>query len=720
MKFRSLLFLLLFIANSSFAQNTFRAIIKDDKNNFLPGASATISKLKLSTTANDTGVVTISNIPNGEFEIEFSFTGFEERKKIFKFPLSPPGKIFEIELELKPDELDEVVVTTTRSGRTIQNTPTRVEVLSSDELNEKGLMQPANIRMMFNETTGVTTKQTSTVSASAGIRIQGLEGQYTQLLKDGMPLYGDFSGGLSIMQIAPLDLKQVEFIKGSASTLYGGGAIAGLINLISKVPQQKQELSFLLNATSAKAFDGSGFYSQKWKKVGTTIFGSYNFNSPYDPANIGFTAIPKTNRFSFNPKLFLYFNEKTSAWLAVNTTFEDRFGGDMNVVKGNADNIHQYFERNKTVRISTQLSFTHEINAASKINFKNSINFFDRKISNRSFYFKGQQTSSFSEINYSHTKERSEWIAGVNVLTENFNSLEVPFLNFHQNTFGAFAQNSFKPADWFTLETGLRVDNNVLSGTGKLNSTFILPRINALFKFNQHLTSRIGGGFGYKMPSAFSDESERIGYNNILPFSFSNKKPERSYGANADVNYKTFLGDIRFTIDQLFFYTYLKDPFLLTGNSFANAQGFIDTKGFETNAKFIKDHLNLFIGYTYTYAKQHFNSNSDWQTLTPKHLLNVDLAYEKENNIRTGIEMGYVSEQKLSNGATGKGYIMFGFLFLKTFGKIDVYVNAENLTDRRQTRWENIYTGPISNPLFKEIYAPLDGAVFNGGIKIKL
>ncbi|MDQ6755743.1 MAG: TonB-dependent receptor, partial [Bacteroidota bacterium] len=436
--------------------------------------------------------------------------------------------------------------------------------------------------------------------------------------------------------------------------------------------------------------------------------------------NIGFTAIPKTKRFTFNPKIFLYLNEKNSGWFGVNTTFEDRFGGDINVVKGNADNLHKYFERNKTSRISSQLSFTHEINKESKINFKNSVSFFNRRISNLSFYFKGQQTSSFSEVNYSHTRERTEWITGANVLTENFTSSQVSFLNFHQNTFGAFAQNSFKPVGWFTVETGLRIDYNNLSGNGNLKSTFVLPRINALFKINGHVTSRIGGGFGYKMSSAFSDESERLGYNNIFPFSFSNTKPERSYGANADVNYKTVLGDIRFSIDQLFFYTYLKDPFLLSGNLFSNAKGFIDTKGFETNAKFIMDDLNLFIGYTYTDTKEHFNNTSNWQTLTPKHLLNVDLAYEKENNIRTGIEMGYVSEQKLSNGSTGKGYIMFGFLFLKTFGKIDIYINAENLTDRRQTRWENIYTGTVTNPIFKEIYAPLDGAVFNGGVKIKL
>src|SRR5690606_28439203 len=140
------------------------------------------------------------------------------------------------------------------------------------ELAEKGNMKPGDIRMLLNESTGIQTQQTSATSYNSSIRIQGLDGKYTQLLRDGMPLYAGFSGGLSLMQIAPLDLKQVEVIKGGASTLYGGGAIAGLVNLISKTPQDDPELSFMLNGTSAMGLDASGFYSEKFGKIGPTIF----------------------------------------------------------------------------------------------------------------------------------------------------------------------------------------------------------------------------------------------------------------------------------------------------------------------------------------------------------------------------------------------------------------------------------------------------------------
>ncbi|MEJ7589311.1 MAG: TonB-dependent receptor plug domain-containing protein, partial [Ferruginibacter sp.] len=214
----------------TFAQNTFRAIIKNERTQeALTGITANIPALNIGTATDTTGMIEIKNIPNGSFQIKFSYVGFKDFQKTFSFPLAHPNEIFTIDLEPSETELGEVVIQTTRSSRSIRDIPTRVEAITLDELNEKNSMKPGDIRMLLNESTGIATQQTSAVSGTANIRIQGLDGRYTQFLRDGMPLYQGFSGGLSVMQIAPLDLKQVEFIKGSASTLYGGGAIAGLV-----------------------------------------------------------------------------------------------------------------------------------------------------------------------------------------------------------------------------------------------------------------------------------------------------------------------------------------------------------------------------------------------------------------------------------------------------------------------------------------------------------
>lgn len=221
-----------------------------------------------------------------------------------------------------------------------------------------------------------------------------------------IPRFAGAASGLGLLQTPPLDLKQVEIIKGSTSTLYGGGAIAGLINLISKTPEEKRDLSLHLNGTSGKGLDVSGFYGQRFNKVGTTIFASYNRNWAYDPSDTGFTAIPQFDRYVFNPKLFLYLTEHTQISIGLNAMFEDRLGGDIEYIKGKGDDTHSYFEKNKTQRHSTQLTFGHRFNEKDRLDFKNSVTYFKRNIGVPSYSFEGVQVSTFSELSYTHTNQK--------------------------------------------------------------------------------------------------------------------------------------------------------------------------------------------------------------------------------------------------------------------------------------------------------------------------
>jgi outer membrane receptor for ferrienterochelin and colicins len=705
------------------AQNIFKAkVISEQTKASLKGATAYIPDLKLSATADTSGLITILNVPNGKFEIDISYIGFVKSENVYTFPMQQPDQPLEISLAPATGELAEVTVQTTRTGQNLRNIPTRIEALSLEELDEKSTMRPGDIKMLLGETTGIHVQQTSAVSGSASFRIQGLDSRYTQLLQDGMPLYAGFSGNLSLLQISPLDLKQVEFIKGSSSTLYGGGAIAGLVNLISKVPEKEPELTFLLNRTTAKGTDASGFYSQKWDHIGTTIFASNNYSTAFDPSGNGFSAIPKTTRFTINPKFFLYMDEKNSGWFGFNTTYENRLGGDMQVIDGKADNIHQYFERNKTLRFSTQLSLTHKIDNESKINFKNAIGYFNRQLSEPGFDFSGKQLSSFTEVNYVYTGEKASWVSGINLVTDHFNAQPPQnTLNYGQTTLGAFVQNTYKANSWFSVESGIRVDDNTPAPAKPSNGLFFLPRVNALFKITDHLTSRIGGGLGYKMPTLFNDESEQEGYQHIQPLNIGNTQAEQSYGLNGDLNYRSALGDEAFiNINQLFFSTRVDRPLILQNNALINAPGHLLSRGTETNIKLVMDELAFYLGYTFTDTRQYFNGVTVTQPLTPKNQFSFDSTYEIEGSFRFGAESFYTGPQLLSDGSTGKGYITFGLLLQKMWKHLDVFVNAENLTDQRQTKWGSIYKGSMTNPDFKDIYASLDGVVINAGLRIKI
>ena len=706
-----------------FGQNTLHTVVKDSESQEpLMGATAVLQGTTNGVISDIDGKIELKDIPDGEQTIVFSYIGYETRKETYTFPLVTTAPLT-ILLESKGEHLEEVVISSTRSSRTIDNIATRVESIAGEELEEKGNMKPGDIRMLLNESTGIQTQQTSATSYNSSIRIQGLDGKYTQILRDGFPLYSGFSGGLSLMQIAPLDLQQVEVIKGASSTLYGGGAISGLVNLISKMPEEEREISFVLNGTSALGLDLSGYYSQKFKKVGTTVFASYNLGTPYDPADIGLTAIPKFNRYTINPKFYYYPNEKTTLYLGLNNTVEERTGGDIEYIEGNGDSIHSYYEKNNTNRLSTQLGFDRILDENSKFSFKNSVSYYDRNIEIPDFEFSGIQLASFSEANYNHKNEKTEWIGGLNLWTDKFtqsNVAEEDAVDYNYTTVGAFVQNTWNISEKFILESGLRGDYQNKYGF------FVLPRISALYKLNKKLSMRIGGGLGYKSPTVFTEDAEKIQFENVLPLDVANTNAEESIGGNLDINYKTALSDKSiFTINALFFYTRVDDPLVLTTTTndyfeFQQPNGYIDTKGVETNTKITYGDLKLFVGYTYADVNEHYNGTSTTYPLVAKHRLNNVLMYEVEEKLKMGLEAYYFSPQKLNDGATGKQYWLMGFMVEKLWDNFSIFINFENLTDTRQTKFDTIYTGTITDPTFRDIYAPVDGFVVNGGIKIKL
>src|SRR5690606_32926949 len=162
--------------------------------------------------------------------------------------------------------------------------------------------------------------------------------------------------------------------------------------------------------------------------------------------------------------------------------------------------------------------------------------------------------------------------------------------------------------DRFTTETGMRVDVANPAPKSIQNGLFLLPRLSMYYRFNHLWSMRVGGGLGYKMPDMFIDDAENRAFRNVVQPDFSVIKPERSRGVNADVNYRTTLFDqISFTWNQLFFITQLEDPLILEATTqnifrFSNLDGFVRSRGTESNISFIYDHLKLFLGYTFVDA----------------------------------------------------------------------------------------------------------------------
>ena len=720
---------LLFTTNV-FAQTSFKIIIKDStKNETLSGVSAIIKGTKIATRSDTSGKIILLNIPNGKQTVIFSYVGYKTLEKQFIFPVADSLQNTIITLTISNEELNEVVVQSTRTSRTIKNTPTRIETIDFEELDEKTNMKPANVAMVLHESTGIQVQQTSATSGNASVRIQGLDGKYTQLLKDGYASFGNFASGLSILEIPPLDLKQVEIIKGSASTLYGAGAIAGVVNFISKTPKEKAEYNFILNQSNVGQTNIGGFAMNRNKKIGYSILGLYNYQKPYDVDKDGFTELPKSNDFTIHPKLFYYPTEKAIFILGNSFSKGDRTGGDVQVMNNKADNNHTYFETNNTIRNTTTFDYIQKLNTKEQLTIKSSFSYFNRNIAIPNYSFKGSNYNTFSDFSYAKNLDNQTIIVGGNLIGDKFSEQKATSdvnRNFKTNTGGLYAQHTWDISEKIKLESGLRTDLVNYSNQNYSNTEFfILPRVSVLYKFTNHWSSRVGGGLGYKTPTIFTEQTETFQYQNILPL--NNVTSEKSFGTTADVNFKTNIGsDISFSANQMFFYTRISNATVLQQDNFnkyffSNTNKSVSSIGFETNAKIIlKEDFKFFLGYTFTHAKAGFLTGRQFLPLLPKSKLNLALVYEKERNFKIGLEGYFTDHQYLYNGNQTPTFWEFGFMAEKTFGKFSVFINAENFTDQRQSKYKRVVNAPNNNPTFDDIWNHTEGRTFNGGIKVKL
>ncbi len=717
--------ILILITQFAFSQNIFKSIVKDENTGFpLTGVNIFIKPINTGGTTDTTGFAEISDIPDGTFTIIFSYIGYSSYELQLSFPLQNPNDIITILLTPTTLKLESITVTTTRTNNRIEDSPVRVEVLGREEVDEEIAIRPGNISKLLGETSGIQIQQTSATSGNVSFRIQGLPGKYTQLLKDGFPIYSGFSSELSLLQIPPLDLEQVEVIKGSSSSLYGGDAIAGIVNLVSKTPKKSPELFVLLNQTHKGGRDISTYYSKRNDKVGIALLASVSEQKAFDVNNDNFTDLPQFNQFTLNPKIFFYFNNGASLIGNITSSFENREGGDIIAIEKTSDSLHTFIENNKSNRFTSQLKFEKKFPLGNVLTFKNSMNYYKRDFSKNSFNINGTQLSSYSEFSYLIQKSIHNTVAGLSFITDNFKQDNNRYGSVMDNSFftaGVFVQDDWNINNKYTLQTGIRADYHNEYGI------FILPRLSVLYKLSNRFYIRTGGGIGYKTPTTFIDELVSQSYDKVLPIP-ATIKSESSHSETIDMNYNTIiLNDISLTINQAFYYTQLLYAVIPQSDSltngvlvYENAKGPIVTRGYDTNIHITRDELSLFVDYSHTHAQKNYASNNSNLELTPANKLNITLTLEEEYSWRTGIEVFYTGKQYLNDQTQTRDYWTFGLMVDKIFKHFSVIGNVENIFDIRQTKFEDVVIPPLNDPTFKELWAPLDGIVANIALKIRL
>ena len=609
-----------------------------------------------------------------------------------------------------------VIVTATRTNTRLQDQPVRVEVIDREEIEEKALMTPGSVAMLLGETTGLRVQTTSPALGAANVRIQGLRGRYSQLVADGLPLYGAQGDSFSLLQVPPLDLGQVEIIKGAASALYGASALGGVINLVSRRPELA-ERELLINATSQSGHDVTSWLANPIGKTASwTLLGGYHRQSEQDLDEDGWLDLPAFERVVLRPRLFSDNGAGKTMFATVGVMAEDRNGGT--AAGGTLPNGATFAESLKSRHVDggfvgRWLAFENRVFAVRGSYMRRSQ---DRRFGLTAEH--GVRNTWFGEASLQGASGRQTWVAGAAFQQDRHALRELPQFDYQFSTPSVFLQDEIALNGAWTFAVSARADMH--SEYGLLAT----PRISLLSRPAAGWTIRVAGGTGAFAPTPFTEETEETGLSRVRPL--RGIRAERARGASLDVT--RVFGAIEVT--GTVFGSLVVNP-LVTRDldagiiEFLNAPESTRTSGTELLVRYRRDGFVALATHAWTRSTE-FDADEELRRvvpLTPSHAASMNAIWEGDDWGRFGIEMYFIGKQQLEENPyrrVGRQHLLIGALAERRIRGVRVFINAENLLDIRQTNYDPLVlrTPRPDGRWTVDAWAPLDGRVVNGGIRV--
>jgi iron complex outermembrane receptor protein len=615
------------------------------------------------------------------------------------------------------EEAEEIIVEGTRTRRRVQDEPIRVEVITREEVEEKLLMRPGQIAMLVNETPAVRVQVTSPALGAANIRVQGMEGRYTQLLADGLPLYGGQASSLGVLQIAPTDLGQVEVIKGAASALYGPSALGGVVNLVSRRPGDTPEAEVLANATTRNGQDLTAYLSSPlgggWS--GSVTGGSHR-QSRQDLDQDGWIDTPGYERVTARPRLFWKGADGASAFLTLGAMRENREGG---ILPGGTTPDGQPFRQaQETDRLDAGLVAELPLKGIGSFHLRGSAMRQDHRHVFGEVTEDDRHGTSFAEASLSGKSVATTWVGGLAYQVDRFRSDTLPAFNYSHQVPGAFGQVEHKVTPDLTVAGSARVDFHNEYGTQ------FSPRLSALYRPGPW-TVRASVGQGFYAPTPFVEEIEAAGLSPLEQL--GDLKAESATTGSVDVGYTRGSIEARAALfaSNINNATRLEDV-AADRVRLINVDGITRIRGSELLLRYRWNAVTLTASYVFVDATEPDQDGVGRRRvpLTPRHTAGMVAMWEKHGKGRIGVEAYYTGRQSLDDNpyrTRSKPYLHLGVLGEVVLGRVSLFANAENILGVRQTRYDpllRVVRAP-SGEWTVDAWAPAEGFILNGGLRLR-
>lgn len=636
------------------------------------------------------GRFSIQNVPYGDYKLVVSMVGYERITQRIRLTASAPHLSLTFELVEKVNELEDLVVSGTLKEVSKLESPVPVEVYTKKFF--KANPTPSIFESLQN-VNGVRPQLNCNVCNTGDIHINGLEGPYTMVLIDGMPIVSGLSTVYGLTGIPQSLIERVEIVKGPASTLYGSEAVGGLINIITKKPGNAPETSIDVFATDWGEVNTDIGLKYNLGKRAQSLLGInyFNYQNPIDNNGDNFTDLTLQNRISIFNKINFQRKDNRVFSIAGRFVYEDRWGGELNWKTENRGGTDIYGESIYTSRWET--FGIYQLPTTELLNFQFSANGHVQD----SFYgdtsYDADQYVIFGQLTWNKTISNHDIVAGT-VYRYTYYDDNTPATfdaNNGQNNAsithlpGAFIQDEISLNDRNKVLLGLRYDYNSLHGS------IFTPRVN--YKWNsadKKNVLRVSVGNGYRVANVFTEDHAALTGARTVEFQ-GELNPETSWNANINFVKKFYTQNSTYIgLDATAFYTYFNNRILPDYETdpnkiiYSNLAGNSISKGVSLNLDMVWDTgLKVNAGITVMDVSVEENGETRRQILT--------------ESVQGVWSIGYTFENGISVDYTGN---LYGPMRLPVLGELDdrpdesPWFSIQNiqLTKKFGNRWE-IYGG---------------------------
>ena len=641
--------------------------VEDWEGNPVKKATVLIPEISKSTESDESGNFEITQIPSGSYHVEVYADGYMDYSSD-PFVLKQSKLSYELILIKKITR--EIVVTATRTPKLYAETPVKTEVITLKDIERKAAV---NLAETLSQTTGVRVENNCQNCNFTQIRINGMEGKYTQILIDSSPVVSAMTGVYGLEQIPTEMLERVEIVKGGGSALYGGNAVAGVINVLTKEPQEnKTTLKLHQEFTSGKPFTNFGFHSSLVSKDINTkafLFATYQKREPVDLNEDSFSELGAISNTSFGLNFYNYFSKiKGNLKLGFFRIFEERRGGDLFDKPPHEANTAEWI---KTDQIGLSSEWNHYL--SQKIHYNLSFSFVDAK--RNTYYGSHKDLNAYGntknpllflncQLNYqigSHVfslgaqykrDEIKDEATGYNRIIEDV---------YHES--GFFIQDDFKISKVFSLLTGVRLNKH-----SSLDKSIITPRLSILINITKDLAFRTSFSTGFRAPQVFDEDLHitQVGGEGMIITNSPDLNVEKSFSISSGLDYGKQIKRNLIQLSLETFYTQLTDTFVLHEVSrIENARILERINGFGSKVYGFSINFGLVLGPKFSLAsgltiqrtrldepEPDFNSKEFFRT--PDYYGYANISYENKKIVNVELSMEYTGEMKVPHYA---GYI---------------------------------------------------------------